>query len=120
VESVTKRLGDKLFIDEFFAYGDDNVLGLMLWNCGYKLVSIPTIVASHARGLSFGRKRGSLVHYLIERMRYALSYITNSRYRKLLLLRALRNMVVAILRGNPVVERLPKQELLSTELGLER
>jgi len=77
VESVTKCLGDKLFIDEFFAYGDDNVLGLMLWNCGYKLVSIPTIVASHARGLSFGRKRGSLAHYLIERARYALSYITS-------------------------------------------
>jgi len=52
-----KCLGDKLFIDEFFAYGDDNVLGLMLWNCGYKLVGIPEVVASHARGLTFGRKK---------------------------------------------------------------
>ena len=101
VESVVKCLGDKLFIDEFFAYGDDNVLGLMLWNCGYKLVGIPEVVASHARGFSFGRKRGSLAHYLVERGRYAPPYITNSRYRKLIPLRALRNIATSILRGNP-------------------
>jgi GT2 family glycosyltransferase len=57
VESLSKCTGDKLFIDEFFGYGDDNVLGLILWNCRYRLIAIPEIIASHARGLTFGRRR---------------------------------------------------------------
>jgi len=98
VESIVRSLGNKLFIDEFFGYGDDNVLGLMMWNHGYKLIAIPEAVASHARGLTFGRgKRSALTVYLGERNRIALSLITNTRYKHIIPLYTLRNTVTTIL-----------------------
>jgi len=98
VESIVRSLGNKLFIDEFFGYGDDNVLGLMMWNHGYKLIAIPDAVASHARSLTFGRgKRGALAVYLNERNRIALSLITNTRYKHIIPLHTLRNTVTTIL-----------------------
>ena len=98
VESLMKCLGNKLFIDEFFGYYDDTVLGLMMWNCGYESIMIPEPVASHARGLTFGKKRGSTSHYLGVRNRIALSLITNSRYRRLILLFAFRNSAYTIIK----------------------
>jgi len=102
VESIVRSLGNKLFIDEFLGYGDDNVLGLMMWNHEYKLISIPEAVASHARGLTFGRgKRSALMVYLSERNRIALSLITNTRYKHIIplhtLLYTLRNTVTTTL-----------------------
>jgi GT2 family glycosyltransferase len=98
VESLLKCTGDKLFIDEFFGYGDDNVLGLMLWSCGYKLVAIPEIIANHARGLTFGRrKRSNISIYLSERNRVALTQITNTRYKHVVLLHALKNLITSTL-----------------------
>jgi len=98
VESLLKCTSGKLFIDEFFGYGDDNVLGLMLWSCGYKLVAIPEIIASHARGLTFGRGGKSTNSiYLGERNRVALTQITNTRYKHVLLLHALRNLITSTL-----------------------
>ena len=47
---MLKCVGEKLFVEEFFGYGDDNVLGLMLWSCSFKLVAVPEAVASHVRG----------------------------------------------------------------------
>jgi GT2 family glycosyltransferase len=98
VESILKCTGDKLFINEFFGYGDDNVLGLMLWSYGYRLIAIPEIIASHARGLTFGRgKRSSISIYLSERNRVALTQITNTRYKHIVLLHALRNLTTSTL-----------------------
>jgi GT2 family glycosyltransferase len=98
VESLLKCTGGKLFIDEFFGYGDDNVLGLMLWNCGCKLIAIPEIVASHARRLTFGRGRMSITStYLSERNRVALTQITNTRYKHVVLPHALRNLTTSTL-----------------------
>jgi len=98
VESLLKCTGDKLFINEFFGYGDDNVLGLMLWSCGCKLIAIPEIIASHARGLTFGRgKRSNISIYLSERNRVALTQITNTRYKHIVLLHALRNLITSTL-----------------------
>ena len=97
VESILKCTGDELFINEFFGYGDDNVLGLMLWSCGYKLIAIPEIVASHARRLTFGKGEMSITStYLRERNRVALTQITNTRYRRVVLLHALRNLITPI------------------------
>lgn len=98
VKSVLKCLGNKLFIDDFFAYGDDNVLGLMLWNCGYKLIGIPEIVASHVGGLTFGRE-SNLSTYLWERNRIALALTTNTRYRHFILLHILRDTIVSIMKA---------------------
>jgi GT2 family glycosyltransferase len=96
VESLLKCTGGKLFINEFFGYGDDNVLGLMLWSCGCRLIAIPEIIASHARGLTFGRGGKSTISiYLGERNRVALTQITNTRYKHVLLLHALRNLITS-------------------------
>jgi GT2 family glycosyltransferase len=105
VESVLKCVGEKLFIDEFFAYGDDNVLGLMLWNCGFPLISIPEVVTYHARGLTFKRK-GGLGAYLLDRNRVALAFISNSRYRHVMLLHALRNTATSLLGSGPEVSKM--------------
>ena len=102
VENVVKYLGNKLFIDEFFGYGDDNVLGLMMWNCGQKSIAIPEAVASHARSLTFG-KESTFLSYLSERNRIALTQITNTRYKHVMLLytlnQMLRNVIAYALRG---------------------
>jgi GT2 family glycosyltransferase len=92
IESILRCIGNKLFIDEFFGYGDDNVLGLMMWNYGYKSVAIPEVVAAHARNLTFGRKSAFLA-YLNERNRIALTLITNTRYKSVVLLYALNYML---------------------------
>jgi GT2 family glycosyltransferase len=105
VESVLKCVGEKLFIDEFFAYGDDNILGLMLWNCGFPLVSVPEVVAYHARSSTFKRK-GGLGAYLSDRNRVALAFISNSRYRHVMLLHALRSTATSFLGSGPEVSKM--------------
>jgi GT2 family glycosyltransferase len=104
VESIARCIGNKLFIDEFFGYGDDNVLGLMMWNYGYKSVTIPEVVASHARSLTFGRE-SAFSAYLNERNRITLTLITNTRYKNVVLLYALnymsRNFVASTLKVWP-------------------
>lgn len=84
VENVRRCVGEKLFINEFFGYGDDHVLGLMLWDCGYPSISVPKVVGYHLRGSTFGRVT-PLTWYLSTRNRVALTFITNSRYKGLIL-----------------------------------
>lgn len=52
---IRSGLIDKLFPWETFAFFDDVYLGLKLWSSGFKVYSIPTVVAKHLRGGSFGR-----------------------------------------------------------------
>jgi len=99
VESVLKCLGDKLFIDEFFGYYEDVALSLMMWNRGYRSVAIPEIVANHFRSLSFGRgKKSVLSTYLYERNRFALSLITNTRYKYSIFSHVLKGAMLSALR----------------------
>jgi len=105
VESVLKCVGERLFIDEFFAYGDDSVLGLMLWNCGFPLVSVPEAVAHHARSSTF-KGKGGLGVYLVDRNRVAQAFITNSRYRHVIFLHALRNTATSLLSSGPEVSKM--------------
>ena len=67
----------------------------MTWNCGYRSVAIPEPVASHARGLTFGRGKSISSVYLCERSRIALSIITNTRYRHIILSHMLRSIIVS-------------------------
>lgn len=83
VDAVKRCCGDKLFIDELFGYGDDSILGLMLWNHGFSSVSINEVVAEHLRGASFGR-RSLLSLYLHLRNHVALSEVSNSRYKRIM------------------------------------
>ena len=65
-------IGEKLFIDETFAYGDYNYLGPMLWNCGY-----PVVTAKHYKSGTFDRMRGTK-WYLFVRNRIALNTSTKT------------------------------------------
>jgi GT2 family glycosyltransferase len=105
VESILKCVGEKLFIDEFFAYGDDSTLGLMLWNCKFPLISIPEVVAYHVRSSTF-KRISSLGVYLIDRNRIAQAFITNSKYRNAILLHALRNAVTSLLSSGPEMSKM--------------
>ena len=82
IESIKKATGfqNKIFYDEMFAYFDDNILGLQLWNSNFKIISIPKIVALHRRSSSFG-KISPLKLYLIIRGFCALNEITNTRFK---------------------------------------
>jgi len=105
VSAIRRCMGEKLFFDEFFGYGDDNILGLMLWNHGYRVVTIPEIVAKHKRYSSFGsvfiEKQTPLNMYLERRSHAALLCLSNSRYHLPTLLYLLRNSlgVTAFKRG---------------------
>jgi len=97
VEHILRYIGNKLFINELFGYYDDDVLSLIMWNYGYKSVSIPEIIASHVGGLTFGRKKSTFSVYLNERNRIALSIITNTRYKRIILSHVLRGVMVSAL-----------------------
>ncbi|MGB9694313.1 MAG: glycosyltransferase [Fervidobacterium sp.] len=85
VEAVKKAtdLPDKMFYEEMFAYFDDSVLGLQLWNAGFKVLSYPVIAGLHRRSSSFG-KTGPFRLYLTTRGYIALNEISNSMFRNLI------------------------------------
>ena len=116
VEHILRCLGNKLFIDEFFAYGDDSVLGLMLWNHGYRLVAMPEAIAEHVRTLTFGT-RSLLPIYLSTRSRSALTLITNTRYRDLIWLHILRNSLTSTRLEMKLAKYLLRALIDGIELG---
>lgn len=71
---------NKLFYDEMFGYLDDSLLGLQIWDAGYKIVSYPIVSAFHRRSSTFG-KITPLKLYLSTRGYYALNELCNSRYK---------------------------------------
>jgi GT2 family glycosyltransferase len=115
-ERVLKCLGDKLFVEDFFGYGDDNVLGLMLWNNGYEVRAVPEVVAEHARGLTFGG-HGTFPMYLSTRNRVALARITNTKYRDLVLLHTTRNVMTSTRFGARVAQHLLRALVDGLRLG---
>ncbi len=82
--------GDKLFFDFGFGYFDDKVLGIQMWNHGWKSKAYPVVACKHMGSLSFGKK-SSLMAYLSLRNLLLLNYIMNSRYKKLIPIYALRD-----------------------------
>lgn len=95
VNSVLKTIGDKLFLSELWGYGDDVLLGLLLWNKGFNIIAIPEIVATHNRGSTFG-KTSFLKIYLGERNRVALSGLTNVKYKYRIWIHSLRVLMSKI------------------------
>ncbi len=64
VEAALRAMkGERLFYDELFGYCDDNVLGVRLWESGYRVATFPYIVARHARGATFGKASPSRIYY---------------------------------------------------------
>jgi len=54
IDAVRRIQSEYLFDDELFAYFEDALLGIKLWNYGYKVKSTPVIVGKHFRGRSSG------------------------------------------------------------------
>ena len=98
VKAIKECIGGKLFIDEFFAYADDNILCLQLWNCGYTVRSFPYVVAKHRRRSTF-RGFTALKAYLTIRNSVALKEITNSRFNFLVDIFISRTALAYIYRG---------------------
>ncbi|MEM2293215.1 MAG: glycosyltransferase [Nitrososphaerota archaeon] len=71
-----------MLLPQTFGYLDDNLLGLLLWNHGYRIISIPQPVAFHKRGATF--KEIAKLYSLRGRITLILS--TTTRYKKTLLL----------------------------------
>lgn len=85
VSSIRKAVGrdDSIFDDCMFAYYDDDVLGLKMWNTNSKIATFPVIAARHKGSSSFGRIR-PFQAYLEARGLATLNEISNSRYKELI------------------------------------
>jgi GT2 family glycosyltransferase len=93
-EAIERCVGETPFPWHGFLYVDDNFLGLRLWGCGYRSISIPILAGYHRRGSTSGR--GALATYYSIRSWVAMSRIGNSRYRDIIPIIALST---AIRRG---------------------
>ena len=82
---------NRLFDDYLFGYFDDHMLGLKLWNSGFKIKAFPIITAKHRRGSSF-KKVGPLQTYLGARNLIIINEISNSRYKNLIRLLSFRQL----------------------------
>ncbi len=94
IEAVKKATGyiDKIFEDEMFAYFDDKVLGLQLWDRGFRVVSCSFIAALHRRSSTFGKINLKRL-YLMTRSYFALNELCNSRYKSILRKTYLRKII---------------------------
>ena len=82
-----------LFDDYLFGYFDDHMLGLKLWNIGFKVKAFPIITAKHRRGTSFQKAQAQpLRTYLRTRNLLILNEIANSRYKTLIKLLCFRQL----------------------------
>ena len=83
VDAVKKATGfpNKIFYDELFAYFDDSMLGIQLWNASYKVISCPFTAALHRRSSTFGQFYHKQLYYMT-RGYYALVEITNTRFKR--------------------------------------
>ncbi|MCY0867612.1 MAG: glycosyltransferase family 2 protein [Desulfurococcus sp.] len=95
VEALKKATGyeDKIFYDEMFAYYDDCLLGLELWNTGFKVVSYPIVTSLHSRSSTFKRVK-PLQLYLATRNYTVLNEVSNSKYKLLIRSIGLRRRVL--------------------------
>jgi GT2 family glycosyltransferase len=107
VEAVKRSLDDdkNMYITSgFMYYLEDVFLSLMLWNHAYKCVVLPQVAGEHYRMATTTKfsRTIRLSHYFL-RNRIALLYMTNSRFRKFIILRDLR--ILVILRRGGLAER---------------
>lgn len=89
IEAILKSFkGEYMFYEPLFAYCDDNVLGLKLWNNGYKIIAFPIVVAMHRRSSTFG-KRSSIHLYCSMRCTSFLYHITSLDMKARLIIRTI-------------------------------
>ena len=86
VEAVKKAMPHgKPFVDETFLYLDDYLLGLALWNKGFKVKYFPEVIGHHYHGKTIGK----LSQFYVYRAHVALSHIVRTRFSNSLILKAL-------------------------------
>jgi len=103
IEALARAgLRDRLFDWGFFAYYDDDVLGLRLWQSGYRVAVLPRVTAIHVGSATFGKHTFTQSYHVILG-RVALNEVSNSRFkplnRLLILLNALRATIVSLATG---------------------
>jgi len=81
VEALEK-LGKVPFIWSMFAYFDDNILGIKLWNIGYTVKCIPHITAKHLWRGTFRTAGMGWAYYHWMKGWIASLIISNSRFKK--------------------------------------
>ena len=122
VEAIEKSSnGSGKIFDDLFACFDDHLLGLRIWNAGYKIKVFPIITAKHNRGSSF-RKVQPLQLYLIIRNVLIVNEISNSRYKtliRLLILRELAKWIVAKFLGLVKIPEYKKMPMLLLKAFIE-
>jgi GT2 family glycosyltransferase len=106
VEAVKRSLDDDETMyatNGFMYYLEDVFLSLMLWSHSYKSVVLPLIAGEHHRVTTPKFCRTKRLSYYFLRNHIALLHLTNSRFRKFIILRDLRMLV--ILRRGGLAER---------------
>jgi len=72
IESLKLSMGERIFEEKFFGFGEDVLTSLMIWSKGYSTVFIPKIVGFHVRGATW-KKMESV--YLVYRNYLTMSYL---------------------------------------------
>jgi GT2 family glycosyltransferase len=91
------RGAEKLFFNWAFGYFDDAVLALQLWNAGWKSRAYPIIAGKHFESRSFGLVNPFKI-YLNVRNLIILGKITNSRYKEMIPILAIRYAISILKR----------------------
>ncbi|MGB9841203.1 MAG: glycosyltransferase family 2 protein [Candidatus Bathyarchaeales archaeon] len=104
---------DKLFYDEMFAYLDDSIICLKMWNRGWEVKAIPVVTAQHKKSESF-KKVSLLKFYLGIRNHLILAEITNSRYKTLAKTYTARNFMANAIKAAKAKENKILKQLSPT------
>jgi len=95
IQQVNRGL-DIVLQPEIFAYYDDVMLGAQLWNAGYRVVTVPLIVGSHARSATF-RRMNPVQRYLLIRGHTIFNEVVKSRYQGLIRQLLLRGALLGVI-----------------------
>ncbi|MEM4970747.1 MAG: glycosyltransferase family 2 protein [Sulfolobales archaeon] len=121
-EAIERCIGETPFPWHGFLYIDDNILGLRLWQCSYRSISIPVLAGYHRRGSTSGR--GATATYYAIRSWVASGIISNSRYRNIIPIIALSTAIRRSIRkrsaiiSRAVIDGIKLGEKLIREIGV--
>lgn len=89
--------GEVLFDDHMFAYFDDKVLGMRLWNAGYVVKAYPVMGARHYGSASFGRTTPTKLYLTLRNFLALAKVVRGLRYYPLIMTGfTLRRLVEAL------------------------
>jgi GT2 family glycosyltransferase len=92
VSALRQIQGNYIFDDELFAYLEDALLGIKLWNNSYKVRSIPIFVGKHLRSGSGGHS----FKFLLVKNKTALNMVITTRFGQIYFVRI---FIIGLLRS---------------------